>query len=57
MTTPSPKGPNFRSPDGKLFVVRCEACGRENWAPAVATGLCAWCGWQEARKERKGERR
>jgi len=43
--------PNFRK-DGKLFLVRCFACGdkeqgRENWAPAVASGQCAWCGWKE----------
>ncbi len=42
--------PNFRD-DGQLFLVRCFACapehGRENWAPAVASGTCAWCGWSE----------
>lgn len=42
--------PNFRT-DGKLFLVRCFNCdpeaGRENWAPAVASGQCAWCGWKE----------
>ena len=42
--------PNFRSDDdGSLFLVRCFACeperGRENWAPEVASGRCAWCGW------------
>jgi hypothetical protein len=42
--------PNFRDPEtGVLYLVRCFACepnhGRENWAPAVATGTCAWCGW------------
>jgi len=39
--------PNFRNEDGKLFLVRCFACDRENWAPAVATGACEWCGWSE----------
>jgi hypothetical protein len=43
------KHPNFRDKSGKLFLVRCFNCeperGRENWAPAVATGSCAWCGW------------
>lgn len=45
------KSPNFRGEDGKLFLIRCFSCGgergRENWAPSVATGQCAWCGWQE----------
>jgi hypothetical protein len=49
---------NFES-EGQLFLVRCVACsdepddpkvpkrGRENYAPMVASGVCAWCGWQE----------
>ncbi len=44
------RAPNFRA-DGQLFLVRCFACeptrGRENYAPAVATGRCAFCGWTE----------
>ena len=47
------KPPNFRDEDGQLFLVRCFVCdevyGRENWAPAVASGECAWCGWHENR--------
>ncbi len=43
--------PNFRTKDGRLFLVRCYSCkegsGRENWAPGVATGQCAWCGWKD----------
>lgn len=43
--------PNFRDKAGKLYLVRCFACnkeiGTENWAPAVAGGQCAWCGWKE----------
>lgn len=43
---------NFRTEDGKLYLVRCMNCGepprgRENWAMAVAAGECAWCGWKE----------
>ena len=41
--------PNFRDEEGNLYLVRCYHCspehGRENYAPAVATGTCAWCGW------------
>lgn len=48
------KEPNFRDNNGKLFLVRCFACrpehGTENWAPVVATGQCAWCGWKESKK-------
>lgn len=47
--------PNFRSKDGKLYLVRCFACepehGRENYAPAVASSECAWCGWSEVEGE------
>ena len=42
------KHPNFRE-DGKLYLVRCFACGgkygKENYAMAVSSGQCAWCGW------------
>ena len=30
---------------GKLFLVRCPKCEKENWAPSVASGQCAWCGY------------
>lgn len=40
--------PNFRA-KGKLYLVRCFSCNRENYAPAVASGVCAWCGWEEGR--------
>ena len=40
--------PNFYA-NGRFYLVRCFACGgehgTENWAPAVATGQCAFCGW------------
>lgn len=46
------KPPNFRNKSGKLFLVRCFACGTDsrgtdNWKPAVASGTCAFCGWKE----------
>jgi len=41
--------PNFMS-NGRLFLVRCYECdpnyGMENYAPAVSTGQCSWCGWE-----------
>jgi ribosomal protein L37E len=36
---------------GTAYLIRCHRCGQENYAPAVATGTCAWCGadanWEE----------
>jgi len=31
--------------DGGLFLTRCPECGLENYAMAVASGVCSWCGW------------
>jgi len=31
--------------DEALLLIRCPKCGRENWALHVATGTCAWCGY------------
>ena len=31
--------------DGAIGLTRCPACGLENHAMSVATGTCAWCGW------------
>lgn len=27
------------------LLIRCPKCGLENWAPAVSSGICAWCGY------------
>lgn len=48
--TVNDRPPNFRSSDGRFFLVRCFACGpsprgRENQATSVYSGACAWCGW------------
>jgi predicted Zn-ribbon and HTH transcriptional regulator len=29
----------------KLYMERCPMCDLENWAPDVASGRCAWCGY------------
>ena len=53
------RGPNFYDTDkqGQFFLVRCYACGskygKENWACAVATGCCCWCGWAPPEPEPK----
>jgi len=30
----------------RVYMVRCFQCGRENYAMAVRSGQCAWCGHQ-----------
>lgn len=35
--------PNFIK-DGQVYLVRCPKCNKENYAPAVASGQCVWCG-------------
>jgi hypothetical protein len=55
---PNDRPPNFRSEEtNELYLQRCFVCdpirGRENWAPAVATGQCAWCGWLERSEARE----
>lgn len=42
----------FRDSDGNLYLQRCPECNLENYAMAVASGQCAWCGWKENEKER-----
>jgi ribosomal protein L37E len=31
--------------NGKVYLVRCPKCKRENWSGAVSSGVCAWCGF------------
>ena len=38
---------NFESTTGKLYLVRCVACDKENYCMNVTTGKCTWCGWKE----------
>lgn len=28
-----------------ILLIRCPKCGRENYALAVAKGICVWCGF------------
>ena len=35
----------FKGTEGDLFMVRCPKCERENYSPAVSSGICAWCGY------------
>lgn len=29
----------------KVYLQRCFKCGKENYGPMVASGCCAWCGF------------
>jgi ribosomal protein L37E len=29
------------------LLIRCPVCGRENYAPNVATGICTWCNYKK----------
>jgi hypothetical protein len=35
--------PNWK--DGRIFMKYCPECERENYTPNVASGICAWCGF------------
>jgi len=35
---------------GLICQIRCFKCGKENYAIAVATGSCAWCGYDANKK-------
>lgn len=52
--------PNFME-KGKLFLVRCYECGgaygTENYALAVASGQCAFCGWHQDKENEDGKGR
>ena len=38
------KGNVWRAEDGRLFMQRCPRCDKENYAMAVSSGTCCWCG-------------
>jgi ribosomal protein L37E len=44
------KHPNFLSKDSKWYLVRCPKCDKENYAPMVASGVCAWCAFDGNKK-------
>jgi ribosomal protein L37E len=48
-----PKGTFWAEKANKLYMVRCPECKNENWAMAVATGICAWCGYDCNSKNNK----
>ena len=32
--------------DGSIGLERCPECGKENYAMAVLSGVCCWCGFE-----------
>lgn len=38
-------GVEYYPEDETLLLIRCPKCGQENYAPAVASGICVWCGY------------
>jgi len=38
--------PNFIGENGKIYLVRCPKCYRENYIHAVNSGQCAWCNFK-----------
>jgi hypothetical protein len=51
------KNKHYFIKDGKLYLIRCPEpeCELENYAPAVATGKCAWCGFDANEQDEKKE--
>lgn len=39
------RGVEYYPDSGTLLLICCPECGRENWALQVASGTCAWCGF------------
>jgi len=36
-------GHGYKGQNGKLCMAKCFSCGKDNWAPLISTGNCAWC--------------
>lgn len=41
--------------EGKTCMIYCLKCKKENYIPAVSTGICAWCGY-DANSQQKDTR-
>jgi ribosomal protein L37E len=44
------KGHGYIDKKGKICMESCFACGKENYAMAVSSGTCAWCGHNPNKK-------
>lgn len=36
----------FAGDNGKLYLVVCPKCGKENYGMAVSSGQCCWCDYK-----------
>ena len=45
-------GKGFVSISGKIYLLRCFECGKENYAACVSSGICAWCGYNANEEEK-----
>lgn len=45
------RGFSFKGDNQRWYLVRCHNCKMENWAPAIATGICCWCGYDDNQRE------
>lgn len=43
--------------DGTILLIRCPVCKRENYALAVAKGVCCWCGYKASRWSRANQKK
>ena len=39
------RGVSYYPDTDMLLLIRCPKCGKENYAPNVASGICTWCGY------------
>ena len=39
------QGSGYQSKNGLIYMIRCFECGTKNYAMAVSSGYCAWCGY------------
>lgn len=49
------KGTGYIDHEGKTCMIRCFECGQENYAMAVASGCCAWCGYDANEQKKEPE--
>ncbi len=35
----------------KIYLIRCPKCNLENYAFTVASGICAWCGFEATEED------
>jgi predicted Zn-ribbon and HTH transcriptional regulator len=50
----SEKEGTFTDKDGKICIVRCPKCKLENYALAVMSGICVWCGFEANEGKQEG---